>query len=109
MPEKSATFSALFVTLILTTAAPFCATIPVKSGSAATAGFAIGTTAGCALAGMFLWPVWARAHTRNAKERQQMAKRFSREILRLSLHGTLRPEKFPELDMRMDKGRKPRT
>jgi AcrR family transcriptional regulator len=61
------------------------------------------------LAGMFLWPVWARAHTRNAKERQQMAKRFSREILRLSLHGTLRPEKFPELDMRMDKGRKPRT
>jgi hypothetical protein len=38
-----------------------------------------------------------------------MAKRFSREILRLSLHGTLRPEKFPELDMRMDKGRKPRT
>jgi AcrR family transcriptional regulator len=61
------------------------------------------------LAGMFLWPVWARAHTRNAKERQQMARRFSREVLRLSLHGTLRPEKFPELDMRMDKGRKPRT
>jgi AcrR family transcriptional regulator len=61
------------------------------------------------LAGMFLWPVWARAHTRNAKERQQMAKRFSREILRLSLHGTLRPEKFPELDMGLDKGRKPRT
>jgi AcrR family transcriptional regulator len=61
------------------------------------------------LAGMFLWPVWARAHTRNAKERQRMAKRFSREILRLSLHGTLRPEKFPELDLRTDKGRKPRT
>ena len=61
------------------------------------------------LAGMFLWPVWARAHTRNAKERQQMAKRFSREVLRLSLHGTLRPEKFPELDLRIDKGRKPRT
>jgi len=61
------------------------------------------------LAGMFLWPVWARAHTRNAKERQQMARRFSREVLRLSLHGTLRPEKFPDLDMRIDKGRKPRT
>src|SRR6266481_4360271 len=43
------------------------------------------------LAGMFLWPVWARAHTRTAKERQQMGKRFSREVLRLSLHGTLRP------------------
>ena len=57
------------------------------------------------LAGMFLWPVWARAHTRNAKERQQMAKRFSRELLRMSLHGTLRPEKFAELDMRVGKGR----
>lgn len=51
------------------------------------------------LAGMFLWPVWVRAHTRNAKDRQQMAKRFSREVLRMSLHGTLCPEKFPELDM----------
>jgi AcrR family transcriptional regulator len=61
------------------------------------------------LAGMFLWPVWARAHTRNAKERQQMAKRFSREVLRLSMHGTLRPEKFPELDMRVEKGRKARS
>jgi AcrR family transcriptional regulator len=60
------------------------------------------------LAGMFLWPVWARAHTRTAKERQQMAKRFSREVLRLSLHGTLRPEKFPELDIRVGKGRNPR-
>jgi hypothetical protein len=38
-----------------------------------------------------------------------MAKRFSREVLRLSMHGTLRPEKFPELDLRADKGRKPRT
>ena len=53
------------------------------------------------LAGMFLWPVWARAHTRTVKERQQMAKRFSREVIRLSLHGTLRPEKYPELDVPM--------
>lgn len=59
------------------------------------------------LAGMFLWPVWARAHTRNAKERQQMAKRFSRELLRLSLHGTLRPEKYPQPDAPADKGRAP--
>ncbi len=58
------------------------------------------------LAGMFLWPVWARAHTRNAKERQQMANRFSRELLRLCLHGTLRPEKYPELDKRVAKERK---
>ena len=50
------------------------------------------------LAGCFLWPVWARAHTRNPKERQRMAERFAREIIRMSLHGTLRPEKYSELD-----------
>lgn len=50
------------------------------------------------LAGAFLWPVWARAHARSAKERREMAKRFSRELLRLSLHGTLRAEKYPELE-----------
>ena len=55
------------------------------------------------LAGSFLWPVWARAHSRTAKERQQMAKRLSREMLRLSLHGTLRPAKYPELDARVSR------
>jgi hypothetical protein len=56
------------------------------------------------LAGAFLWPVWARAHSRTAKERQQMAKRFSREVLRLSLHGTLQPLKYPELDEHLREG-----
>ncbi len=51
----------------------------------------------------FLWPVFARAHARTAKERQAMAKRFSSEMLRLSLHGTMRPEKFPELNARITK------
>jgi AcrR family transcriptional regulator len=55
------------------------------------------------LAGAFLWPIWARAHSKSAKERQQMAKRFAREMLRLSLHGTMRPEKYPELDARVRK------
>ncbi|MES0875431.1 TetR/AcrR family transcriptional regulator [Sinimarinibacterium thermocellulolyticum] len=55
------------------------------------------------LIGTFLWPVFARAHSRTAKERQQMAKRFSNEMLRLSLHGTMRPEKFPELSAKVDK------
>jgi AcrR family transcriptional regulator len=55
------------------------------------------------LGGSFLWPVWARAHARSAKKRQQLAKRFSRELLRLSLHGTVRPEKFPELDAHVSK------
>jgi AcrR family transcriptional regulator len=49
------------------------------------------------LIGAFLWPVFSRSHTRTAKERQDMARRFSKEMLRLSMFGTMRPEKFPEL------------
>jgi AcrR family transcriptional regulator len=60
------------------------------------------------LAGSFLWPVWARAHTRDAEERRQMAKRFSLELLRYSLHGSLRPEKYPKLDKRLKKEIGPR-
>jgi AcrR family transcriptional regulator len=52
------------------------------------------------LAGCFLWPVWARSHARTAAERQGMAQRFARELLRMSLHGTLRPDKFPGLETR---------
>lgn len=55
------------------------------------------------LIGTFLWPVFARAHVRTAKERQQMAKRFTNEMLRLSLHGTMRPEKFAELNAKLGK------
>jgi AcrR family transcriptional regulator len=55
------------------------------------------------LVGAFLWPVWAGAHSRTAKERQQMAKRYSYESLRLSMYGTMRPEKYPELDAKMSK------
>jgi len=53
------------------------------------------------LVGVFLWPVWARAHTRNTKERRDMALRYAREALRLGLHGSMKPEKFPELDTRL--------
>jgi AcrR family transcriptional regulator len=56
------------------------------------------------LAGAFLWPVYSRAHVRSAKERQQMAKRFSREVLRLCLHGTLRPEKYGDLEELVQQG-----
>ena len=58
------------------------------------------------LAGHFIWPVWGRAHARSAKERQQMVKRFTREVLRLTLHGTLRPEKFPDLEARLGRRRR---
>lgn len=58
------------------------------------------------LAGTFMWPVWARAHARTAKERQQMAERFADEVLRLTLHGTLRPEKYSELASRLSRRRR---
>lgn len=48
------------------------------------------------LAGYFLWPIWARAHSRNDDERDRLAQRFNREMLRLSLYGTLDPAKHPE-------------
>jgi AcrR family transcriptional regulator len=57
------------------------------------------------MAGSFIWPVWARAHARTAKERQQMAERFTREVIRLNLRGTLRSEKYPELDASAPKRR----
>ena len=50
------------------------------------------------LIGTLLWPIFVRADTRSAKERQQMVQRFTKEMLRLSQFGTMRPEKFPELD-----------
>ena len=52
------------------------------------------------IAGTLLWPIWARVHTCTARQRQRMAKRISREMLRLSLHGNLHPEKYPDLDAR---------
>lgn len=56
------------------------------------------------LAGTFLWPVWARSHARTAKERERMAERYAKEVLRLTLHGTLRPEKYPDLVARLQGG-----
>lgn len=59
------------------------------------------------IAGSFVWPVWARSRARNAKQRLQLAERFSRETLRLALHGTLRPEKYEELDARVTRRERP--
>ena len=41
------------------------------------------------LAGNFLWPVWARSHSQGEEEMQAQIERLTREMLRLSLHGTL--------------------
>ncbi len=49
------------------------------------------------LAGYFLWPEWVRAHAGNADERQAMAGRMRREVLRLFLYGVLKADEFPQL------------
>ena len=50
------------------------------------------------LAGYFLWPEWVRSHASTEQERQGMAKRMQREVLRLCMHGVLKADKFPHLE-----------
>ncbi len=50
------------------------------------------------LAGCFLWPVWVNAQARNGREREEMTSRMRRELLRMSLHGLLQAESFPQLE-----------
>lgn len=49
------------------------------------------------LAGIFLWPVWVQAHAKSKREQAKMTKRFSRELLRFCMYGTLKPQKYPKL------------
>ena len=49
------------------------------------------------LAGNFLWPVWAKTHEKDEAERRILARRFSTECLRLSLHGSMKAEHFPDI------------
>jgi AcrR family transcriptional regulator len=55
------------------------------------------------LIGTFLWPVFVRSQARSARERQELARRYTSEMLRLSMSGTMRPEKFPELVAKLRK------
>ena len=48
------------------------------------------------LSGTILWPLWARAHTKTAAGRKRFARRFTKNLLRVALYGTLRPEYFPD-------------
>ena len=60
------------------------------------------------LAGAFLWPVWARSHAQGEAERRGLADRFVQELLRLSMYGSLRSERFPQIAERLgEKGGKP--
>lgn len=54
------------------------------------------------LVSVFLWPVWTRAHEKSPRDRRRLAKRFSDERLRLSLHGVMKAEKFPEVSAYRD-------
>jgi AcrR family transcriptional regulator len=60
------------------------------------------------LSGTFLWPVWARAHARNDGERRKLARRYAQEVLRLSLYGTMKPDKHPEIVRRLDRAQQHR-
>lgn len=57
------------------------------------------------LAGVFLWPVWARAHDRDGNRRSELARRCAQEILRLSLHGSMRAEAYPDIAERVARQR----
>jgi hypothetical protein len=50
------------------------------------------------LAGMFLWPVWARA---KGGDQQAQARRIADECLRLSMYGSMRPACFPDVAARL--------
>ena len=49
------------------------------------------------LAGDFLWPVWAHSHSQDEAKRYTLSKRFAREMLRLSIYGSINSAKFPEI------------
>lgn len=58
------------------------------------------------LSGTFLWPIWARSHVRDEGDKRKLAYRFSQEVLRLCLYGSVKAEKYPDIVSRL-KGDKP--
>ena len=58
------------------------------------------------LAGAMMWPIWARSHARDDEERRRLSHRFSQEVLRLCMHGSVKPECYPQIEARL-KGEKP--
>lgn len=53
------------------------------------------------LAGVFFWPILARAHAADNVERTELTRRFSHEILRLSLYGSMDSAAFPQVAARL--------
>ena len=53
------------------------------------------------LAGVFFWPILARAHAADEAGRNELSRRFSHEILRLSMYGSMRAKAFPGVAERL--------
>lgn len=53
------------------------------------------------LSGIFLWPVWVQSHAKTEDERRKLARRMTREVLRLCLFGSMNPDKFPDIVARL--------
>jgi AcrR family transcriptional regulator/transposase-like protein len=53
------------------------------------------------LAGVFLWPVWVQAHYKGKQSQDELARRFTNELLRLSMFGSLRVEMYPDIVKRL--------
>lgn len=59
------------------------------------------------LAANFIWPVWAQSHSQCAAERNALSHRFAKEMLRLSMFGTLRADKLPDVARRLENASAP--
>ena len=53
------------------------------------------------LAGHFLWPVWVQGHIKGKRVGNKLARRFTNELLRLSMFGSLRAECYPDIMKRL--------
>lgn len=53
------------------------------------------------LSGFFLWPVWARAHSKAGEDTRELSRRFANECLRLSMYGSLQSGRFPDIGKRL--------
>lgn len=54
------------------------------------------------LTASFLWPVWAKSHSKTAQERKTLAHRFAQEMVRLSMYGSLNSEKLPHVAAQLE-------
>jgi AcrR family transcriptional regulator len=53
------------------------------------------------LAGTFLWPNWARSGAQSGEQRKTLSDRLTREVLRLSMYGSLVSERLPNVADRL--------